>query len=119
LQIFSYSYFQNLAIYAKLVHEITKLPCSGNYLPHSVLGSDVISRQFGLYPRWNSTLGCAVGFLDYPDGIRRLACLTPRREYPGPGVSVAVNEASLVLAYEHAEIVVETGSAVHQVIFPL
>jgi hypothetical protein len=31
----------------------------------------------------------------------------------------AFNEASMVFAYEYAEIVIEPGSAVHQIVFPL
>jgi hypothetical protein len=95
------------------------LPCAGNYLPYSVFGSDVVSRQSGLYSRGNSALCCAVRLLDCPQGIRRIASRTPRRKNAGPGVIVAFNEASVVLAYEYAEIVIEPGPAVHQVVFPL
>jgi hypothetical protein len=95
------------------------LPCAGNNLPHSVLGSDVVSRQFGLYSRGNSALSRSVRFLVKLEGVRQFACLTTRRYYAGPGVCVAVNETSMVLPHEDAKIVVEPRPAVHQVIFPL
>jgi hypothetical protein len=41
------------------------------------------------------------------------------RQNAGPGVIDALNETSMVLAYEHAEVVIEPGSAVHQIVLPL
>jgi hypothetical protein len=48
-----------------------------------------------------------------------LAWFLPRWKTAGSDLVVTANETSMVFANKHSEIVVETGSTVHQVIFSL